>query len=133
MVEEVWGQNADEKRCCYFSPYSYVLTPFAREKINVPMENDIQLTGIIESKEFVDMFKTTALKAIIWELSKLKLTEGQIKQGEVMISQLSALFKKDAAEALIPSDFAHKCGIRHSYPISSGKVKLPPLAKGKKP
>ena len=71
MVEEVWGDN---KKSCSLMPYSYAITPYVMEKVNVPTENDIQLTGIIESNEFVNLFKSTALKAIIWTLSKINFT-----------------------------------------------------------
>lgn len=62
MVEETWGDN---KQTCTFAPYQYAITPFLNEKVYVPTENDIQLTGVIESKEFVQLFKQTALKSII--------------------------------------------------------------------
>lgn len=62
MVEQTWGDN---KQKCTVSPYQYAITPFLNEKVVVPTENDIQLTGVIESKEFVQLFKQTALKSII--------------------------------------------------------------------
>lgn len=44
-----------------------------------------------------------------------------------MMGEISAFYKKDAAEALFPFDFAKEYNIKATYP--SGKVKLPPLTK----
>lgn len=78
MVEETWGDN---KKTCSIAPISIAISPFMNEKINVPTENDIQLTGVIESKEFVTLFKQTALRSIVREYSKLKLSDNQKRQA----------------------------------------------------
>ncbi len=105
-----------------------------REKIYVPTENDIQLTGVIESKEFVALFKQTALKSIVREYSRMRLSDSQRRQAEVIISEMSAFYKKEQAETLFPHAFAKEYNITACYPTVSGKVKLPPISKkgGKK-
>jgi hypothetical protein len=83
LVEETWGDN---RKACSLTPYGYALTPFLRETVSVPTENDIQLVGIIETSEFVKLFRETALKAIVREYSKVKLTDNQHRQAEVLAS-----------------------------------------------
>ena len=82
------------------------ISPVTREKVYVPTENDIQLTGVIESKEFVALFKQTALKSIVREYSRTGLSDGQKRQAEVIISEMSAFYKKEQAETLFPHEFA---------------------------
>lgn len=82
------------------------ISPVMREKIYVPTENEIQLTGVIESKEFVALFKQTALKSIVREYSRIRLSESQKKQAEVIVSEMSAFYKKEQAETLFPHEFA---------------------------
>jgi hypothetical protein len=99
MVEETWGDN---KTTCSISPLHIAISPFMNEKIHVLTENDIQLTGVIESKEFVALFKQTALKSIVREYSKMKLSDNQKKQAEVIMNEMSAFYKKDQADAIFP-------------------------------
>lgn len=54
LVEETWGDNKAAFSC---SPLEYAITPYLKEKVSVPTENDIQLIGIIETKEFLTLFK----------------------------------------------------------------------------
>lgn len=44
MVEETWGDN---KQTCSLSPLPIAISPLLNQKIHVPTENDIQLTGVI--------------------------------------------------------------------------------------
>lgn len=43
------------------------------------------------------------------------------------MGEISAFYKKDAADALFPFNFAKEYSIKATYP--SGKMKLPPLTK----
>lgn len=45
------------------------------------------------------------------------------------MGEISAFYKKDAADKIFPFDFAKKYNIKAVYPITSTKVKLPPISK----
>lgn len=46
------------------------------------------------------------------------------------MGEMSAFYKKEAAEKLFPAEFAKKCNVLAAYPSSLGKAKkLPPISK----
>lgn len=88
------------------------ISPCLRATITVPMENDIQLTGVLEDKQFVKLFKQTSLKAFIryYSLEQTKpQSTAQAHQSATMLSQFTAIYKKDVVDKIFPFDFAMNC------------------------
>ena len=76
--------------------------PIEKRSVYISGENEIKLTGIIESQEFFTLFKEALVKAIIYYYAQI-YKNNKIVPFDQIHSEFPPLISKEKAESIFPS------------------------------
>lgn len=127
MIEETWGAS---KAGCSGSFLLTVLRPLESRKHMLFEENEIKLTGIIESEEFVTLFRSHFIRVLLLYFRSQGLSKTQLSQLRKIKNNFGFIIPEKEALALYPATFAQKLGpdfeLHQSQPKQTVDEAIPP-------